>query len=255
MIREYHRPKTLDEALNLLSREGLVIVPMGGGTVLNRPSPDSVAVVDLQDLGLNTVEVKGHVLSVGATATLAALLDVRDLPVALMQAIRQEATYNLRHVATVSGTLVSADGRSPLATVLLALDASLNMMRLDSADEQISLGDILPLRGEKLRGRLITRITLPLNVRLAYESVARTPADLPIICVAAARWPSGRTRLGLGGFGLAPTLALDGPEAQGAEEAARSAYSDAGDEWASAEYRREMAHVLTRRCLEQLSQD
>jgi CO/xanthine dehydrogenase FAD-binding subunit len=87
---------------------------------------------------------------------------------------------------------------------------------------------------------------------MAYESVARTPADLPIVCAAAAGWPSGRTRLALGGFGMAPLLALDGPEPEGAEIAARSAYSDAGDEWASAEYRREIAPVLARRCIEQL---
>ena len=254
MIREVHRPKTLEEALDLLSRQGVVTVAMGGGTVLNRPSSEAVAVVDLQDLGLDKVEVKGHVLSLGATATLAALLDLPDLPVALAQVIRLEATYNLRQVATLAGSLVSADGRSPLAAALLALDAVLDVAKSGAAVEQIGLGDLLPVRGEKLRGRLVTRLTLPLNARPAYESVARTPADLPIVCAAAAVWPSGRTRLALGGFGPAPTLALDGPESQGAEDAAFSAYSDAGDEWASAEYRREMAQVLARRCLAQLNQ-
>jgi CO/xanthine dehydrogenase FAD-binding subunit len=151
--------------------------------------------------------------------------------------------------------VLSAHGRSPLATTLLALDAVLDVARSGAAGEQIGLGEVLPLRGEKLRGRLVTRLLLPLNARLAYESVARTPADQPIVCAAAACWPSGRTRLALGGFGPAPVLALDGPEAQGAEDAARSAYSDAGDEWASAEYRREMAQVLTRRCLQQLAPD
>ena len=253
MIREVHRPKTLEEALDLLSRQGLVTVAMGGGTVLNRPSAEAVAVVDLQDLGLDKVDVKGHVLILGATITLAALLELPDLLEALAQVIRLEATYNLRQAATLAGSLVSADGRSPLATALLALDAVLDVAQSGVVSEQISLGDVLPLRGEKLRGRLVTRITLPLNARLAYESVARTPADLPIICAAVACWPSGRTRLALGGFGPAPVLALDGPQSQGAEEAARSAYSDAGDEWASAEYRREMAQVLARRCLQQLA--
>jgi len=253
MIREVHRPKTVEEALDLLSRQGMITVAMGGGTVLNRPSSDASAVVDLQDLGLDKVEVQGHLLSLGATVTLAALLDLPDLSEALAQVIRLEATYNLRQAATLAGAVLSADGRSPLATALLALDAVLEVARSGAASEQISLGDVLPLRGEKLRGRLVTRLALPLNARLAYESVARTPADLPIVCAAAACWPSGRTRLALGGFGSAPVLALDGPEAQGAEAAARSAYSDAGDEWASAEYRREIAQVLTRRCVQQLA--
>lgn len=254
MIREYHRPKTVEEALDLLARDGLVTLPMGGGTVLNRPSPEQLAVVDLQDLGLDQVEVKGQVLSLGATVTLASLEDLPELPEALRRVVRLEATYNLRQVATLAGTLLAADGRSPLATALLALDTALDVMRSGTAVEQVGLGEMLPQRGEKLRGRLVTRLTVPLNARLAYESVARTPADLPIVCAAAAVWPSGRTRLALGGFGTAPLLALDGPEPGGAEVAARSAYSDAGDEWASAEYRSEMAEVLARRCMGQLSQ-
>jgi CO/xanthine dehydrogenase FAD-binding subunit len=251
MIREVYRPKTLEEALDLLAQPGLVA--LGGGTLLNRPSSGATAVVDLQDLGLDTVEVKGHVLSLGATVTLAKLLELPDLPEALRRVIRLETTYNLRHAATLAGAVLSADGRSPLVTTLLALDAVLEVMRAGADVEQVNLGDVLPLRGEKLRGRLVTRLTLPLNTRLAYESVARTPADLPIVCAATACWPSGRTRLALGGFGPAPLLAMDGPQAQGAEEAARSAYGDAGDEWASAEYRREMAQVLARRCVQQLT--
>src|SRR5690606_22039911 len=95
--------------------------------------------------------------------------------------------------------------------------------------------------------------TLPLNVHLAYEYVARTPADRPVVCASVARWPSGRTRVALGGYGAAPVLVLDGPEPGGAEAAAADAYSDAEDEWASAAYRSEIASVLVRRCLEELS--
>ncbi len=252
MIREYYRPKTVQEALELLARDGLKTLPLAGGTVLNRPSPEPCAVVDLQELGLDGMEVKGHVFQVGATVTLEALLGVPQIPAALRQAIRQEANYHIRQVASVAGTLVSADGRSPFASALLALDASLQIRQLAS-EEETSLGDWLPLRRQQERGRLIVSVKFPLNASLAYESVARTPADVPIICVALARWPSGRTRLALGGFGDAPRLALDGPEAAGAEQAARAAYSQAGDEWASAEYRAEMAAVLTRRCLQQLS--
>jgi len=89
------------------------------------------------------------------------------------------------------------------------------------------------------------------NVKLAYEVVARTPADQPIVCVAVAKWSSGRTRIVLGGYGDAPILACDGPESQGGEIAAASAYSQASDMWVSAEYRQEVARILTLRCLSQ----
>jgi probable selenate reductase FAD-binding subunit len=250
MIIEYHRPKTVEEALYLLKRGEMKTVPLGGGTVVNQPSDQQIAVVDLQSLGLDRIERRGKELVIGATATLQALLEHPDLPAGLRQVIELEATYNLRQVATLAGTLVSAGGRSPLATALLALDAQLVLL---PGDEQMSLGDFLPTRQQRLPGRLVTVVTLPLGAAFAYHTVARTPADQPIVCAAAARWPSGRTRLALGGYGPAPVMAFDGPEAEGVETAARSAYAQAGDEWASAEYRAEIAAVLARRCIEELA--
>jgi CO/xanthine dehydrogenase FAD-binding subunit len=278
MIIEYHRPNTLDEALTLLARRDPATVPLGGGSLLNAPAPEPVAVVDLQNLGLNEIRRRGSALETGATVTLqeldAWLAEAAGIPYAgaLGRAIRHEATYNLRNVATLAGTLVGADGRSPLTTALLALDARLAVlpeMQPASGDSEeqtetpgkaqgeadLSLGDFLPLRSERPRGRLITQVLLPLNARLGIEWVARTPADRLIVCAAVARWPSGRTRVALGGFGRAPVLALDGPEPGGAEVAARNAYAQAGDEWASAEYRQEVAAVLTRRCIEGLENE
>ncbi len=247
MIIEYHRPEDLDHALELLQRPGLKTVPLGGGTVLNQPAADSVAVVDVQNLGLNTLVTTGNNLEIGAAVTLEQLLNFPAISPALATAIRHEATYNTRQVATVAGALVAADGRSPFVTAMLALGAQL---ALHPGAETVTLGDLLPLRDEKLAGRLITQLTIPLNARLSYEYVARTPADLPIVCAAVAGWPSGRTRVALGGFGNAPLIAMDGPQPVGAEIAARAAYAEAGDQWASDEYRSDVAGVLVKRCIQ-----
>ena len=91
-----------------------------------------------------------------------------------------------------------------------------------------------------------------MNVKLAYEDVSRTPADLPIISAAVAVWPAGRTRVVLGGFGAVPILASDGPERGGEEPAAENASSQSVDEWASAEYRMEIAPILVKRCFSKL---
>jgi CO/xanthine dehydrogenase FAD-binding subunit len=250
MIIEYHRPENLQAALDLLARQEIKTVPMGGGSVLNSPSTEAIAAVDLQFLGLNTIEQRGNNLFVGATATLQSSLDDPAMLPALGDVIRHEATYNLRQIATIAGALLAADGRSPLAAALMALDAKATIL---PGEEQWGVGDLLLQRGERLRGRLVTQINLPTNVRLSYQYAARTPADLPIVCVVAASWPSGRLRLVLGGYGKAPLLALDGPESSGAAEAAENAYYNAGDEWASAEYRREVAGTLTKRCLDDLN--
>jgi CO/xanthine dehydrogenase FAD-binding subunit len=265
MITEYHRPQTLEGALALLARRDPLTLPMGAGSALNKPSPERISVVDLQALGLGGYRLQGKALELGATLTLAALAEASagggdlgesvglSLQPDLRRTLLLEASYNLRQAATVAGTLFSADGRSPWTAALLALDAQLSLYRRGSSDlEQMGLGDFLPLRRE-WRGALITRIALSTNVRLAYESVSRTPADWPLVCAAVARWPSGRTRVVLGGFGEAPLLAMDGPLSEGAELAAADAYSQAGDAWASAGYRREMASLLTGRALGRLS--
>jgi CO/xanthine dehydrogenase FAD-binding subunit len=249
MIVEYHRPDNLQEALRLLNRKEIKTVPLGGGSVINTPSAENFAVVDLQALDLNHIQEKGNFLIVGASVTLQNLLDSPDLPIDLHVVIQHEASYNLRQVATIAGALVSADGRSPFATALLALDAQI---MLAPENDQFGVGEIFLQRPQGLQGRIITAIQIPRNARLKYEYVARTPADLPIVCIAAAAWPSGRVRVAAGGYGDAPALVLDGPEAGRVELAARDAYHDAGDQWASSDYRREMAAVLAKRCINSL---
>jgi CO/xanthine dehydrogenase FAD-binding subunit len=131
------------------------------------------------------------------------------------------------------------------------MDAKIEKTIFDKSniEYQISnIGEFLPLRPTTL----ITKIILPLNTKFAFEFVSRTPADKPIICAALTQWSSGRTRLALGGYGKSPMLAMDGTEADGLESAARNAYHEATDEWASAEYRMEVAAVLAKRCQETL---
>lgn len=244
MITDYHRPRTLEEALTLLAQPNTV--PLGGGTLLSRPEIDSVSVVDLQALNLNAVARKGNDLEIGATVTLQQLLESEHCPNALKAALKLEAPLNLRNSATIAGTLVACDGRSTLASALLAMDARITITGKQSS--VTSLGEFLPLRPKGL----ITAVTIPANAAFAFEYVSRTPTDKPIVCVALAQWNSGRTRMAVGGFGKSPFLAMDGTEAEGVESAARNACHEAADEWASAEYRMDAAATLAKRCIASL---
>lgn len=252
MIIEYHRPETIQEALNLLAREQPVSYALGGGTYLNRALDWEFAVVDLQALGLGNIAKKGNQCQVGATVKLQELLDYEGLPEDIYASIEHEVTYNLRQMATIAGTLVTSNGRSPIATTMLALDANLELMELNGSTSQVRPGEWLPLRRKNKPCKLITSINFPLNVKIAYEYIARTPADQPIVCAAVAQWKSGRTRVALGGWGDAAILAMDGPDSSGVDIAATNAYSHAEDEWASAEYRQEMAGILARRGLKRI---
>jgi hypothetical protein len=42
---------------------------------------------------------------------------------------------------------------------------------------------------------------------------------------------------------------MDGPNSDGAVSAAQSAYQEASDQWASAEYRNDVAGILAARCI------
>jgi CO/xanthine dehydrogenase FAD-binding subunit len=245
MITAYHRPKTLDEALTLLSQPNTL--PLGGGTLLSKPTTDSVQAVDLQLLGLDSLTKKGNELQLGATLTLQALLESEHCPNSLKSALKLEAPLNIRNSATIAGTLVSCDGRSTFATVLLALDAKVTIF-VNRKSKIENLGEFLPLRP---RG-LITSITFPLNTKLAFEYVARTPSDKPIVCVAVAGWGSGRTRMAVGGYGKSPMLAMDGTSSDDLAIAARNAFHEATDDFASAEYRMDVASTLAKRCQESI---
>jgi CO/xanthine dehydrogenase FAD-binding subunit len=250
MITEYHRPKTIAEVLSLLARKDPPTVALGGGTSVNRPSMDHYAVIDLQGLGLDQMVVEGNQVTIGAMVTLEKFSSLPEIAPALKQAIQLETNFNLRQIATVAGKLITATGRSSLAVTLLALDAHLVW---EPGLVEVSLGNWLPVRSREHPGLLVTTLKYSRLPQLSFEYVARTPADTPEVCAAAAHWPSGRTRLALGGYGRAPIVVMDGTEADGADYAARDAYSQAGDEWATAEYRQEIAALLAHRCIAALT--
>ena len=248
MITDYFRPQTLEEALQLLSTPN--VRPLGGGSVLTHLADDTFAVVDLQNLNLDKIHKSGETLEIGATVTLQSLLESPHTPVALKTALKLETPLNLRNMGTVAGTLATCDGRSPFAAVMVALDSKLTIE--NGGTIKVNLGSFLLSRHEHLHGNLIISILISLNLKLAFETIARSPGDKPIVCVSLARWPSGRTRLVIGGWGTSPSLAMDATESSGIEAAARNAANDALDQWGSAEYRSDVAAVLANRCLESL---
>ena len=249
MITEYYRPNSLDEAVKLLSDKTKNLKPLGGGTSLSRQKEGQIGVVDLQDAGLEQIQSHGQTLTVGAMVRLEAFLPHPDVHSEIKRAIRIDASNNIRNAASLGGWLVSSDGRSILSTILLAVDAELTW---EPGSKKIPLGDWLPVRRLESPGELVSEVAWGTRPYLAFEYVARSPKDRPILIVAVARWQSGRTRVALGGFGDAAIIAMDGPEPSGVDVASRDAYFEAGDQWATAHYRREVAAKLALRCLDRI---
>ena len=263
-LTEYHTPTSLDEALTLLRRPDVRTVPIAGGSGLVPAAPRNVeAVVDLSALDLAYIKPCEESqtpagLCIGATTTLQTIIEdetIRDYADgALVKTILDTATRNVRDAASLAGSIVDAQGNSPLLTMLLALDARLTI--LGDKEEDVALA-----KWTQSDRTLIIRIALPAlsnEVHAAYEKVARTPADLPIICVAAraavANGQLSDVRLALGGIGRKPLLieraAIDLVEAV---KIAVESIEPPSDYFATAEYRREMIDVLVKRVLSTLS--
>jgi CO/xanthine dehydrogenase FAD-binding subunit len=249
MIVDYSRPKTITEAIKLLSRPSTHAVPLAGGTGIRRMArQQDISVVDLQDLELDGISVSEDWIEIGAMASLNAIANHPQIPAVVSKAILLEGTANTRNQATIGGRLVGFDGRSALLTALIAADA---VSVWDETKKEVQLGEWLALPDEK-PGILLLNVKIRRKVSLGLEVINKTKLDLPILCVAIAGWKNGRVRAAVGGFGKCPRMAFDGPDANGVEAAVENACHRAGDVHGSSDYRKAMAIVLTRRCLESI---
>jgi CO/xanthine dehydrogenase FAD-binding subunit len=250
MITEYHRPSTLESAIELLGRKAPETVPLAGGTLLNRKTDHKFAVVDIQDLSLKGINKDGSMFRLGSALTLQELINHPEAPSIIYEACKKETTYNLRQMSTLGGCAAGGGGKSILLAVLLAWNAQLE---LQPGDITIPLGEILPIRKQFLQKKLITSITFNTAARVSFEVVCKTPADHPFAGVVVAQWPNGRTRVCVFGFGDYPITAMDGPSAAGADMAAKNVFAESGDINASTSYRQDISEILVKRCLERLS--
>ncbi len=105
----YARPASVDEALELLARDGAAV--LAGGTDLagqiDRGITEPALLVDLQDVGLEGIVADGAGVRIGATATLTdvALADLVAPYVAVASAAGLAGSPLLRNLATVGGNL------------------------------------------------------------------------------------------------------------------------------------------------------
>lgn len=243
----YLRPGTLEEALQSLGRRGAVVV--GGGTKVNSASSvEPVVVVDLQGLGLDTIEnVADGRLLIGATATLRRVVGSPRVPEAVREAARREEPSTLGNMATIGGCVAGADPSSELLATLLVHDALVTSMTKEG-ERTVDLG-VLLLDPAQLVGGIITSVTIDTDGVTAAARTGRTVADRPIVAAVARRSSNGERSLALTGVDVVPLLVT---AANGAFEDAIRLLDPPSDFRGSKEYRGELALVLARRVLEEV---
>jgi carbon-monoxide dehydrogenase medium subunit len=179
-ILEYHRPTTVDAALALLGRPKPRTRPLAGGAHYRRGIKWPEALVDLGELGLDGIERTNAGWEIGAMVTLEALAAAEGLPFALRDAARRQAPRNFRQRSTVGGMIATRD-TGALFACFLALQAR---MTLEPGGRSVALASYAQTR--VMNGDLIASVFLPAARRVAFCEISRTPADLPILCVAVA---------------------------------------------------------------------
>ncbi|MFB3049900.1 MAG: FAD binding domain-containing protein, partial [Acidimicrobiia bacterium] len=116
MIRAYHRPTTLQDALSLLESNDAAV--LAGGTSLIA-SGTAAAVIDLQDLDLSAIGLTDDRVAIGAMARIRDLVESDLVPSILRDLARREAPNTIRNAATLGGTIATRDPESELVAGLL----------------------------------------------------------------------------------------------------------------------------------------
>jgi CO/xanthine dehydrogenase FAD-binding subunit len=238
VVRDYHRPSSLDEAFRLLARAGVTTVLVGGGTTLAaRGEQGPVEIVDLQGLDLDGIELENGRVRIGAMARLQALVDHASVPPMVRDLAKREAASTFRNVATVGGTLAAGDYESVLLAGFLAHRGVVGVAHA-SGSVELPLPDLLADRS-RLDGGIITNLTMEAEGSLAYAATGRTPADRPIVAAVLAGIGSD-ARVALTGVAATPVMI---------EPSTIADLEPPGDFRGSSRYRKELARVLTERLM------
>ena len=276
----YLTPKTIDEAISLLSQhDGKAVVMSGGTDLLNKMKKREVTpqyLIGLRNIsGLDNIEhdaARG--LRVGPLVTVHAIETspvIRDKFPILAQAASSMASAQIRNLGTVVGNLCSAVPSADMAPGLIVLGASLKIAGT-KGERTVSVEDFFtgPQETVLAPGELVVEVQVPNpppNTGMVYiKHMLRSAMDLAIVGVAALVTMDGNVcrevKIGLGAVAPTPIRAtnaeailrgkpFDAELVKEAAEMACQACSTISDIRATTEYRDEMVRVLTRRALNQ----
>ena len=277
---EYLAPKTIGEACNLLLELGSTARVRAGATDLIPPMKDKVIspeyIIDLKKIpGLDYLEYDDREgLKIGALTTLRTIETsplVKEKNPAVAHAAKVVASTQIRTKGTMAGNICNASPSCDTAPNLLAQGAKI-LVQGPNKDRVIQMEDFfLGVKKTSLEpGEIVTGIVIPPlaeNERAAYiKHAVRKAMDLAIIGVAVKiKVEDGvctDARIALGAVAATPVRAPRAEEAligkeltdevivKASEEAMNSCHP-ISDIRASAEYRKDMIRVFTKRAIKQ----
>jgi probable selenate reductase FAD-binding subunit len=268
-LKEYCRPASIDEAVQLKREFGERAVYLAGGTDLLVLRPPQVErAIDIRHAGMGNAEQAGDWFVIGGAAL---LRDAEEAmrPICggmLRRALRDTAPWLIRNAATVAGNIANASPAADAVPALMALDARLSLGDLESDEVPLESIFVGPHR-TTLGDRLIRQIRISaraVDQQGAFIKLARSKSDIALVNVAVAFNRDGErlrnVRIALGAVAPFPIRAKDAEAALEGEVASPSVLAEVErrvradirpiSDWrASAEYRTRMSGVLVRRAI------
>lgn len=277
---EYFAPQNFNDAASLLRRYGSKAKLLAGGTDLclrlERRLVDPVVVVDLKKIrALRGIKLDRKGLTIGAVTLMdeiASSAVVKGRYAIIAQAAAVIGSIQTRNRATLGGNLCNASPAADTAPALIALAAR---ARIASSRRQreVSLEEFFLGPGKTCLqpNELLKEIFIPspaIKSGSSFQRCTRTAMDIALVnCAVFLSLASkgeviGDIRIALGAVAPTPVRAepaetfLTGKRAdrdaiEKAAGLAAASVSPIDDVRSSANYRREMARVLTRRALEE----
>ena len=279
---QFHGPSSLEDALALLEEHGEDARLMSGGTALVLQMKQRFSqpgqVIGLRRIpGLSNIEetADGGV-RIGALCTQRQVetspLVAGRLPL-VGQAYHHVATPRIRNMATVGGGLAHGDPNQDPPPALIALGASVVLSSANGGQRILPAEELFLdyFETDVRPGEIITGLVIPpalTGAGAAYlKFLPRTADDYATVSVAAVITPDEAgncrdVRIVLGSVGLTPIRAtaaedilrgqpLTDENIRAAAATVQAAVDPLDDHRGSAEYKREMAEVFTRRAIAQ----
>lgn len=272
---DYEVAESVDHAIELLGQHGDEAKLLAGGhsllPLMKLRLAAPTVLVDLGRIGdLNYVRDEGDHLAIGAMtrhcdmerdSTLKEHCGLISYTASLV------GDPQVRHRGTIGGSVSHGDAASDLPSALLALDANF-VIKGPGGERAVAAGDFFEdyLQTTLAPDEVLTEIRVPKlgGASWSYKKFNRRAQDWAVVGVAAVVERSngsiGSARIGLTNMGSTPLRAtaaenaLAGADPASVAEATGSAdegTSPSSDIAASAEYRRHLARVLSRRAVEE----
>src|SRR5437763_5504912 len=191
---KYHRPATVRQAANLLVKNEDAKVIAGGHTlvpVMKQRLASPPHLVDLSHVGgLDTIEMKGRSLVIGATAKHAEVANsaiVGEAIPALAELARLIGDPAVRHKGTIGGSLANNDPTADYPAACMALGATIltNKRRL-KAEEFFQGLFTTALETDEI----ITRVMFPVPKKAAYQKFRNQASRYALVGVFVAKRPA-----------------------------------------------------------------